>query len=636
MLPESDTPCQHAAPKTRSGRAFPPGLRVVILGLTMPLSPAWGGDLPSPDDAIATHETVRSWVRDWSMPDEDAAGGENALGLPPVWGAGVTIRLDGRVLARGSWIAMDGPTTRAVWNAAGEAVRAGRAALPSANDALDGERFAAMGERATVSVEFYAQPVPIPPEELGLPFAGCSPGAEALVVRVADRTDVVGVDAQLTRGSDPARELAAMATSITGAGETALKPIAELIDDGYTFLRAPVLHVAMPFPGAAPVFLDRGGNTVAGEAIRSRMLRETADLMAAHLRSRIWPGVERYGIGGDLNAVTGAVETVSAEPFDQAMSAMALMAHARLRTADAPASGQAGNKVLLDLATVEPGEETPWSGAVAAAGTIAALAMLDPDIRAGDPAYEILRVRCLDTLRGTFDPDTGFAEDVTRSAYGLVAWAHVRAMGLDASFTRELADAAVRRAFRETPSSGLAAQMPFLAWADIELHPEGELPSAQALIAMRAQVFEYQLHWRDLRPIDRDLAGGVVFTRSSAALPTWHTLRPMAGIATLLGDERTTPGGIASTGVARELVVLSDALRFTRQLVMSGDALYLARNPSQSNGGVRRALWEPTLAPEASAIALLTVCEALDSMGELARRGAARATPTGGATPGAP
>lgn len=550
------------------------------------------------------------------MPTLDEAGG-----LPSVWGAAVTIRLDGSVLSRGAWMSASGPDASAVWHAAGEAVRVGRAALPAQNDALDDERFAAMGERATVSLELIGTPVPIPADELGLPYAGCSPGAEALVVRIQDETRVVGVDAQLTRGSDPSRELNALATAITGAGETSLKPVNELIEDGYVFSRAPVTHLVMPFPGATPVFVSRGAGMVPTGAIRSATLRDTANLIAAHLRSRLWPGIENYGIGGDLNAATGAVEAFAAEPFDQAMAAIALLSHARMRSADAAASGEAALEIMRELASVEPGEETPWSTPVAASGTVAALALIEPAIRASDPAYEVLRVRCLNALRESFDPDTGFAEGVPRSAFGLIAWAHVRAMSLDPAFTRERADASVRRTFRETPASGLAAQMPFLAWADIELHPDADLPSAQALIAMRAQVYEYQLHWRDLRPIDRDLAGGVVFTRSSVALPTWHTLRPIAGIATMLGDERTTPGSIASIGVSRELVVLSDALRFCRQMLMSGEGLYLAKSPMQSNGGVRRALWDPTLAPEAAAIALLTVCESLESMRSLASRG---------------
>ncbi|MEM9372799.1 MAG: hypothetical protein AAGA55_04070 [Planctomycetota bacterium] len=578
--------------------------------------------MASPEEAIAAHDAVRSWVRAWTVPGLERSGE-----LPEVWGASVTIRLDGAVVARGSWIADDAPTAEAVWRAAGEAVRVGRAALPARNDALDDERFAAMGSRATVSLELIGTPVPIPDDELGLPYAGCSPGAQALVARVDGVTRVVGVDAQLTRGSDPATELAAMATSITGAGETALRPIAELTADGYVFSRAPVTHVAMPFADATPVFLARGAGVVPAGAIRSGMLRETADLIAAHLRSRLWPGVEQYGIGGDLNAATGAVEGVSAPPFDQAMTAMALLSHAAMRSADAAESGKAALEVLRELASVEPGEENPWATAVAASGTVAALARVDPGVRAGDPAFEVLRVRCLSTLRASFDPASGFAEDVPRSAYGLVAWAHGRAGVLDPSFTRARAEEAVRRAFRETPASGLAAQMPFLAWADLELHPEGELPSMQALSAMRAQVYEFQLHWRDLRSTDRDLAGGVVFTRSSMALPTWHTLRPIAGIATMLGDERLTPGGIASSRVSRELVVLSDALRFTRQLVMSGDGLFLARNPGHANGGVRRALWDPTLAPQAGAIALMTVCESLESMRSLTRRRPASSGP---------
>lgn len=595
-------------------------LTAASLGMGLAASPAAAQGLPTPADSIAAHKQVRSWVQAWSVPSPVETEVGNGIRGPEAWGAAVTLRLDGRVLSRSSWFSVDGPSPLAVWNAAGKAVRLGRDALDLPNDALADERAADMGDRVTVSLELFGTPVPIPGDELALPFAGSSPGAEALVVRVDGQSRVTGVDAQLTRGSDPARELAAMASDISGSGETALKPVAELMEDGFVFSRAPVAHLAMPFEGAAPVFLDRGQTRVPADAVRSSTLRATGDRIAAHLRSRVWPGQERYGVGGDLNAATGKVDSVSGEPFAQALSALALQRHAGLGGPDARDSADAARRIVRDLGTVEPGETAPWSSPVSAAAAAAALAGVEPGVRAGDPSFEVLRVRTVSALREAFNPDSGFATDVPPAAYGLIAWAHVRAMPLDASLTRERANAAIRMAFRETEPAQLVSQMPFLAWADMELNPEGILPAAPALVDMRDQVWAFQLHWRDLRPIDRDLAGGIVFTRSRVPLPTWQALRPMAAIAAMLGDERATPGVLASPTVSGELVRISDAIRFVRQLTMEGDALFLAAHPAQAVGGVRRATWDPVLSPEASAIALLTVCETQDAMRRLVER----------------
>lgn len=591
-------------------------LLCLVLG---PAALAW--DLPAPAEAIEAHSTVREWVRALGVPQDDPAAAQSVR----VWGAAVTLRLDGRIVSRANAFSLRGPDTGILARAAAEAIDQARPKLPSENDALSDERLANLAARFTVSLELFGQPVPIPQNDLALPMAGCSPGAEALVVSIGDaaeseRVAVSGVDAQLTRGVDPARELSALAASLTGDGATALSPISELLERGFRFARAPVVHLAMPYENAAPVFLDRGARRIGPDEVRTAALGRMADGIAGHLRGRLWPGVERYGVAGDLRVVTGNAQPIIAPPFEQALVAHALLRHAALGGPDAAASRQTAVTVLRDLAAVEPGEESPWDRPVAAAMTTAALAHLGPADSAGDPEIEALRARVHDTLRRAFDPGEGFAEDVPPGARGLIAWAMALAVPADEAITRAAADGAVRAAFRDTPQGQLVAQMPFLAWAELALHPEGPVPSAAALTEMRSLVWDHQLARTDLRPIDQDLAGGVVFTRGRTVLPTWQTMRPLAALATMLGDERLTPGSALSGEVPAQVVRLTDGLRFVRQLAMTGDAMFLARRPDQAIWGVRSALWEPVLSLESGAMALLTTCESIESMRRVAAR----------------
>jgi hypothetical protein len=177
---------------------------------------------------------------------------------------------------------------------------------------------------------------------------------------------------------------------------------------------------------------------------------------------------------------------------------------------------------------------------VTAAAAVGALSMLDASERSADPELEALRARCIAAVRDGFDPAGGFAASVPTAARGLVAWGLVRALELDDSVKRETAEAAVRSVFRETPPSQLASQTPFVVWAELELHPDGAVPSIAVLEEMRSLVWDHQLRRSDLRPMDRDLAGGVVFTRGRAVLPTWQTMRPLAALARMMGDERLT------------------------------------------------------------------------------------------------
>lgn len=615
MLPE-----RHTRRQGTTARRAPAACWALLAALILGPAPVLGDDaLPGPAAALDAHAAVRAWARAWSPPAPDA---ECSLAL---WGANVTLRLDGRVLARGSAFDPDGPETAVLPAAAAQAIREARSKLDVPNDALAEERLAELGERVTVSLELLGRPVPIPESELALPMAGSSPGAEALVVTVARGSGgerlaaVSGVDEQLTRGADPARELSALAARLTGDGATALRPVAELLAAGFGFARAPVVHLAMPYERAAPVFLDRGGRVHGPEEITTASIARMADAVAAHLRSRDWPGVERFGLGGDLNLPTGSPDRTAAPPFEQALAAAALLRHGATRADES--SRAAGAEILADLGVVEPGEDSAWESPVSAAMCVVALSMLDAEARAASPELEALRVRCLDVLRRAFDPGArSFAEGVPPGAQGLIAWALVRAGGMDPSFTPERADAAVRAVFRDTPRDRLVAQTPFLVWAELELHPDGPVPSGAALDEMRSLVWEHQLRRDDLRPIDRDLAGGIVFTKGRSVLPTWQTMRPLAALATMMGDERLTPGTPASGAVPGELVRVTAGLRFVRQLAITGDALYLARTPARVEWGVRPAPWRPVASLEAGAMALLTACETLDAMASIAAR----------------
>ena len=589
-----------------------PGLILAII-----LGPAAAQPLPEPAEAIAAHTAVRGWLESWSVPADDPA----ASRLPSPWGVSLTVRLDGRVLARAS---ANGPA--ALRTAAEQAIREARSKVQVPNDALAEENLAQVGERLTLSLEFYATPIPIPASELAMPMAGVSPGSEALVVAVGagadERTTISGIDSQLSRGVDPARELTALAAELTGDGAAALRPVAELLDAGFRFARAPVLHLAMPFENAAPVFLDRGARRIGLDEIHTDAIRRAGQGIASHLRGRLWPGVERYGLAGDLRVVTGAPSPMVAPPFEQGLVAYALLRHAAAHGSAGPDDArEAALTILRDLAAVEPDEQSPWDRSTAAGVIAAALSMVDPATRDADTELLSLRVRTLNTLRAAFDPAAqSFAPDVPPAARGLIAWALTKAIPLDPSFTAERAESAVRTAFRETPQGQLVAQMPFLAWAELALHPDGSIPAAAALDEMRAMVWDHQIHRSDLRAMDQDLAGGVVFTRARTVLPTWQTMRPLAALATMMGDERLTPGTPIAGRVPGELVRMTEGLRFVRQLAWTGDALFLARRADQAIWGVRPALWEPTASLEAGAMALLTITETLDAMNAVAAR----------------
>ena len=127
---------------------------------------------------------------------------------------------------------------------------------------------------------------------------------------------------------------------------------------------------------------------------------------------------------------------------------------------------------------------------------------------------------------------------------------------------------------------------------------------------MREQVWKHQLSAAELSGERLDLAGGIVFTAGRNPLPTWHTARPMAFIATMLADVRLTE----REEFARELSHVLGALRFLRQL-SAGDAEgHMYRLPRRAMWGVRNSVWDQRMAPEATALTLMTVSEVVRSL----------------------
>jgi hypothetical protein len=172
---------------------------------------------------------------------------------------------------------------------------------------------------------------------------------------------------------------------------------------------------------------------------------------------------------------------------------------------------------------------------------------------------------------------------------------------------------AIRDVIRNTPPNGLVATMPWVGWG---LLPGNDLPAAPALREMRSQLWQHQLKAQDLSPDAPDLAGGIVFTTSRQPLPTWQAARPLAFVATMLGDRRLTE----EQEINSETVRLLEALRYLRQLTASEAEAHMYKDPARAIGGVRASLFDQRMPPEATAMTLLTVCETIRSLEAIKQR----------------
>jgi hypothetical protein len=172
--------------------------------------------------------------------------------------------------------------------------------------------------------------------------------------------------------------------------------------------------------------------------------------------------------------------------------------------------------------------------------------------------------------------------------------------------------------YASTPPGNLVTHMPWLGWAEQYLS-DGQIAGAPALRDLREQVYAHVLTPESASaagPGNDDLVGGIVFTTARIPAPTWQTVRPAAFLASALGDQRLTDPGEVLKELSRHLTVLG----FLRQLTADGGLAWMCFDPAGAQWGVRAAAWDQRQTPEATAMTLITVCETLRSLDEIAKR----------------
>ncbi|MBY0263711.1 MAG: hypothetical protein K2Q20_15305 [Phycisphaerales bacterium] len=184
----------------------------------------------------------------------------------------------------------------------------------------------------------------------------------------------------------------------------------------------------------------------------------------------------------------------------------------------------------------------------------------------------------------------------------------------------------LRRLYPAQDRPGVVNLMPWLGWAEIACARQrakggglDTIPSAIALRQMRSQLWQHQLSLTDTTPDTLDMVGGIVFTAGLAQgkgtpYPTWHGARPLAFVATMLGDPRLTEPAERP----RETVRLMQAVRFIRQLQVDEASAWAYPNPAKAIGGIRSAPWDFSQPVDASALALMFITETIKSLDALA------------------
>lgn len=570
---------------------------------------------PAPGDAMRAFGEVETWLRAWDVPE---GGDEAGIVDPPA--ASVTVRSGGRITGRGTDASGAGSLRRAARRAIGEA--AGR--LPIPREALSDRAAEELASQMTISLELAGALVPISPEKYADAAIELAPGLDGVAVRRGERVEAMFPGTMLATGMNAGRAMASLVSSITGDAALSLVEPARLRSEhGLSFYRFRAVHLAQIGPGRPAIFLHRGGRIASVRELgTAEGLRGFADRLAANLVRRRVAVDPVAPMAGTYEPVGGVYDPPVADAADAALAALALLKYAAVGSVAperAAAASGAAAEILTALAVARPDLAEPGGDPLAAAAAFLAvreLGRVHPDAM-GDSRLNVLD----DGIANRFlwEPGSGEEEGGPRlRTWPEEAWATPGA-GLFAAALVEMADRdrpeqvawareAVRAVYRATPPELLVGQMPWLGWAELSLAKGAErVPAGVALRAMRDLVWTHQLRAEDLPPDGRDLLGGIVFTSSANPLPNWQSARPLAFIATMLGDERLTEEGEFWGELPRVL----DALRFLRQLAADEANGFMFADPGMAAGGVRSALWDQRMPVDATAMTLLAAVETM-------------------------
>jgi len=578
-----------------------------------------------PARAIELFQAARDRIDSWSH--------EPALEAARIPAAAFVIRFDGQIIGRGTAV---GP--QSLERALDDAMREAEQRAPIPRDALRDQNLRELASEVTVSMELAGPLVPFRPDTLLDVSLEVAPGRQGLAIRLADTVRAMFPSVMLSTQTEAASAAGALLAELSGRPALDMRSPEKLRDElGVVFYRFDTTHLTEPSPGEPPRFLHRGGRIVQAGEISGRSLLDLSDRVALFTLNRIIDDEDGPGawLVGTIHPTRPGQTQSRADPVETAATALALIEYSRTPGVAHRAQALDGAAALLARFPREPshvdppgspsdGPGSPGAGAGAATEDLAAAALAWSAslelIEAGAGTVPEPVVATARWARGVVERAAEDPGSIPEPVRGMVAHALATRWALT-----EPADRGDPRALDELLGSMLGSgdperlvgQMPWLEWALIQ-RSRGldSVRGAVVLRRIRQLIWGHQLTERDTGPADQDLVGGIVFTRSRMPLPTWQTLRVIAPLASAIGDPRLTPEPEVNAEVGRLVL----ALRFLRQLTADEWTAQMYPSPERAVGGVRAALWDQRMHPDAGAMALLTLSESLQSLDAIGRR----------------
>lgn len=521
----------------------------------------------------------------------------------------VTLRLDGQLIARSEALGADSleaVVTRALAQADTK--------IPAANDALQVQARRQMQSRVIATVELAGERLPLDATTFAQTNADVKPGVEAIVVEVGEQREVLFPLRMLHAGDLPAQAIISSIAQLSGDPAMPMPGVIgqELGDLRRTkavrVFRAPVVQMTQLTPGGPGMLLTRGSRVVALREVNLAMLTDFRERLIDHIDTRIARTPDGSQLFATYFPYQDRADSV-ASPLQRAVLCATL-------ARSTPRGAALARELLNDLIIHDA---RSLKEPTTAAAAVVTMAWLNTPIN--DDAWRAALTQSRDTLAATYANDT-WADTVPTGSRAMVALALSHLATTFANEATRTADfarasAATRSLLANTTPGSLVTHMPWLGYAQQQLAGDEPIAAAPALRDMRAMIWERSLQAGT--PDTADLEGGVIFGSrdpSGIAGPTWNTARPVAFVAAMLRDARFTDDAETFSQLSK----LLPSLRFLRQLAIDDASAFACPQPRRAMWGVRVALWDQRQPIESSAMTLLAVSEAIESINAIALR----------------
>ncbi|MBS0189734.1 MAG: hypothetical protein U0573_08495 [Phycisphaerales bacterium] len=556
---------------------------------------------PEPANVLEAFTSVRKAIDSWNLEGITGKIDEHCGAVC------VTLRFGGRTIGRG--VELGGP---------GALEKAARAAMRDAGRFFGEKGKPQSSGRISIGLEVAGALVPYSPESYDDADLEIAPGIEGVGARAgagdAEKFRVIFPSMMLTAGQNsdksvgtggqsPGDALASCAAfalsdpALAVRGGEANSTQSLMKTRGVVFYRFAVAQVGQTDPAEGPAFLYRCGKVVPERDVTVASLRRWANGVANHLLLRIRTSDGATMVSGLYSPVSGA-SIPRAETGEEALIGWSLAFAASRGCLEPETSRQclaAARSIAKDLCAREPAQRRVENSPVASAGLLLLLREIGDPIEGSAEAEKA----ATSVVRKVLE------EPVKSGATsGLCAYAGAGAAGALGDSARR----GIPAIFAALQTDKLAAAMPWIVLAAKTDAGEAEIKPAPALREWREMVQKFVMTAQDAGPDGEDLVGGIVFAGTRSPLPSAQSLRVVAGLCAMLDDEHLT----GPDERAKEIARLIPCLRFVRQLLADEYNATMYTDPTRAQWGARNSLWDQRMSGEASALALVTLCEAAD------------------------